>query len=299
MKKIYIVPLLLFALLLGSCSEDKLSSKSVIVDPIVEQNEFDKWIFDKYINVYNIDVLYRMQDIESDMNYNLVPPRYDKSVILTQLVRYLCLEAYDETTGSTQFIKNNFPKILNLIGSPAYKNNGTMVIGTAEGGQKITLYNVNLLDLNDMAQMNDWFFHTIHHEFAHILHQKKPYSPAFEEISGADYITDNWNELSENKALQKGFISQYAASAVSEDFVELISLYITLSDEAWEEKLENAGENDPSTKKPFPGKAIILEKFEIVENYLLESWGIDIHELRDEIKARMDKMSEIDFTTLQ
>lgn len=299
MKNIYILPFLLLALILNSCSEDKLSRTSIIIDPVVEQNEFDKWIFDKYINVYNIDVLYRMEDIESDMNYNLVPAKYDNSVVMTQLVKYLCLEAYDTTTGSTEFIRSNFPKMLNLIGSPAYKNNGTMVIGTAEGGQKITLYNLNLLDLKDIEKLNRWYFQTIHHEFAHILHQKKPYSPAFEEISGSDYITDNWSDLSEDKALQKGFISPYSASSVNEDFVELIAQYITLSDEAWEKKLETAGKEDSTTKKPFPGRTIILEKFEIVANYLLESWEIDIHLLKAEIKSRIEDMENHDFTILQ
>lgn len=50
-----------------------------------------------------------------------------------------------------------------------------MVLGTAEGGMKITLYNVN--DINpdqiDINLLNDYYFQTMHHEFAHILHQTK------------------------------------------------------------------------------------------------------------------------------
>lgn len=50
-----------------------------------------------------------------------------------------------------------------------------MVLGTAEGGMKITLYNVN--DINpdkiDINLLNEYYFQTMHHEFAHILHQTK------------------------------------------------------------------------------------------------------------------------------
>ena len=293
MKNIYTIPLLLLAFILGSCSEDKLSNVSVIVDPVEEPNEFDTWILGNYTNVYNIDVKYRIEDIEADMNYNLVPADLTKSVTITQLVKYLCLEAYDTVTGSPEFIKSYFPKILSLIGSPAYKNNGSMVLGTAEGGQKITLYNVNLLNMKDVEQLNEWYFRTIHHEFAHILHQTIPYTSAFEEISGANYITDNWSGLSEEDALQKGFITPYASSAVSEDFVELISVFATISPEQWEAKLALAEEEKS------PGRKIIEAKFAIVKNYLSESWNIDLEALRSEIAQRIEKMDQYDFTELQ
>ena len=42
---------------------------------------------------------------------------------------------------------------------------------------KITLYNVN--DINpdkiDINLLNEYYFQTMHHEFAHILHQTKNY----------------------------------------------------------------------------------------------------------------------------
>lgn len=85
------------------------------------------------------------------------------------------LEAYDEATGNPNFLRQYIPKTIHFIGSPAYEDNGTMVLGTAEGGMKITLYNVN--DINpdqiDINLLNDYYFQTMHHEFAHILHQTK------------------------------------------------------------------------------------------------------------------------------
>lgn len=274
---------------ISSCSEDSLSSNSVIKDPITVKNDFDKWILEKYIKVYNIDFKYRMEDIESDMNYNLVPAEYDKSIIMGNMVKYLCLEAYDEETGSPSFIRANFPKLVVLIGSPAYRNNGTMVLGTAEGGQKITLYNINLMDMNNLAQLNSWYFQTIHHEFAHILHQKKPYTVDFKEISARDYVTDSWKDFTEKQALQKGFITPYASSAVDEDFVELIAVYLVSSPAVWDKKFVDAG---------VQGREILEAKFNIVQSYMKESWNIDLEELREIIAVRMDHMDDQDFTSL-
>ena len=291
MKKLKIYSLLLLAIFfISSCSEDSLSGTSVIKDPQTKSNEFDEWILNNYIEVYNIDFKYRMEDIESDMNYNLVPADYHNSIIMANLVRYLCLETYDKITGSTEFIRTYFPKIVALIGSPAYKNNGHMVLGTAEGGRKITLYNINLMNMNDIAQLNSWYFQTVHHEFAHILHQTKPYTTDFNEISGADYVTDSWSDKSDEQALQAGFITPYASSAVDEDFVELIATYLTSTQEVWDGFFEVAGET---------GQPILRAKFDIVVNYLKDSWDINITDLRDEIAKRIDEMDEHDFTQLQ
>ena len=103
MKK-YIFSILtasLFALGFTACSEDDLDSKSVITDSQREENEFDRWIMENYVTPYNIDFKYRMEDIESDMNYYLAPADYNKSIQIAKLMKHLCLEAYDEITGKT------------------------------------------------------------------------------------------------------------------------------------------------------------------------------------------------------
>ena len=185
MKYMKYLSVMLAAFLLISCSEEKLDPNSQIFDSSVEQNEFDEWLVENYITPYNIEFKYRMEYIESDMNYYLVPAEYDKSIQIAKLMIHLCLQAYDDVTGSKEFIKTYFPKMIHIIGSPAYRNNGTMVLGTAEGGLKITLYMINSLQL-DPDYLNEYYFHTMHHEFAHILHQTKPYSSDFEMISGRE-----------------------------------------------------------------------------------------------------------------
>lgn len=290
MKYMKYLSVMLAAFLLISCSEEKLDPNSQIFDSSVEQNEFDEWLVENYITPYNIEFKYRMEYIESDMNYYLVPAEYDKSIQIAKLMIHLCLQAYDDVTGSKEFIKTYFPKMIHIIGSPAYRNNGTMVLGTAEGGLKITLYMINSLQL-DPEYLNEYYFHTMHHEFAHILHQTKPYSSDFEMISGSEYVKDTWNSTfkSDEEAQQKGFITPYASSEANEDFVELLSTYITNTPKFWSDMLKTAGKE---------GSAIISQKFDIVYNYMKNTWGIDLDELQAVILKRQAEIDQLDLDTL-
>ena len=272
-----------------ACEEKPLDPTSQIIDSKLEQNEFDKWLVTNYIEPYNIMFKYRMEKNESDFNYWLVPATYENSIKMAKLMKFLCFEPYDELTGSKEFIKSYYPKMIHLVGSGAYRNNGTFVLGTAEGGLKITMYFVNEMII-DPAYLNEYYFKTMHHEFAHILNQIKPYSTDFNAISGPDYVTDTWSHAwaSEREAQQNGFISEYASSEHGEDFVELLSIYVTNTPEYWNNVLKNAG----------AGAEKINAKFEIVYNYMLNSWNIDLNELRDIIQRRQGEIDTLDLETL-
>lgn len=272
-----------------ACEEKPLDPTSQIIDSKLEQNEFDKWLVTNYIEPYNIMFKYRMEKNESDFNYWLVPATYENSIKMAKLMKFLCFEPYDELTGSKEFIKSYYPKMIHLVGSGAYRNNGTFVLGTAEGGLKITMYFVNEMVI-DPAYLNEYYFKTMHHEFAHILNQIKPYSTDFNAISGPDYVTDTWSDAwaSEREAQQNGFISEYASSEHGEDFVELLSIYVTNTPEYWNNVLKNAG----------AGAEKINAKFEIVYNYMLNSWNIDLNELRDIIQRRQGEIDTLDLETL-
>ena len=278
-----------FAVFAASCQEKPLDPDSQILDSKVEQNEFDKWLVTNYVDTYNIMFKYRMEKNESDFNYWLVPATYENSIKMAKLMKFLCLEPYDVITGSREFIKSYYPKMIHLVGSGAYRNNGTFVLGTAEGGLKITMYFVNEMRL-DPDYLNEYYFKTMHHEFAHILNQTKPYSTDFNTISGSEYVTDTWSDAWKNdaEAQQNGFISQYASSEAGEDFVELLSIYVTNTEAYWNNIIKNAG----------AGADIINAKFEIVYNYMLNSWNIDLNELRDEILARQGQIGTLDLETL-
>lgn len=272
-----------------SCKKEKLDPKSVITDPAAgEPTALDKYILREFITPYNISVLYKYVDAESDMNYNLSPANYESSIRMTRLLQYLGTGPYDAVTGSKEFIRSYFPKILNYIGSPAYRNNGTTIAGTAEGGRKITMYNVNFLEgYVDIDYLNFYYFHTIHHEFGHILNQLKPYPNSFREISGGKYVQDSWSDIyaDDGDAIKNGFISSYASKADGEDFVELLATYITMKTKDWEKWISLGGGE---------GKDIILRKMDVVKKYYEESWGISVDSLRSEIMKRQAGLGSFD-----
>lgn len=297
-KKIFLSALFVLSLGLVSC-EDELNDTSVIRVPEYTQNDFDKWLYVNYVVPYNIDVKYRYLDIESSMDYQLIPADYKKSIQLAHLVQYLCLEAYDELTGSKEFIKTYFPKVMPYIGSPAYKNDGSIILGEAEGGRKITLFNVNNLNPKDIATLTDNYFHTIHHEFAHILHQTIPYTPEYNQISGSKYRGNKGFEYYRDRgailgmdmdaaARQDGFITAYASFEGVEDFVEMVSIYVVSTEEKWNEMVNGAGD----------GKKILTQKLQIVKNYLNESWDIDMDELRKIVLRRSEEAINLDVDDL-
>lgn len=285
-KLIYIF-IVVTLLSFSSCKEEKLDEESIFDSEEVMRNEFDKWLLKNYTYPYNIDFKYKMEDIESDMQYSLVPAEIEKARTLAKIVKYVWLEAYDEVAG-INFTRKYVPKMIHLVGSAAYNNDFTMVLGTAEGGLKITLYLVNSLVI-DPDFLNYYYFKTMHHEFAHILNQTKNYDPDFEKVSEADYIGGDWHYDNENTALEKGFISPYAQSEPVEDFVENIATFVTNTPEEWNQKMLIAGTE---------GAEKINLKFDIVKKYMEDSWDIDIVELRNAVQRRTEKLQTVDFNQL-
>lgn len=284
----------------GCNKEDKLDSKSVFVDSEIPKNALDNYLYNNYTKPYNVQILYKYNDNESNMTYRLVPAPYDASIRLSKLMLFLVMDPYSEVTGSTQFLRSNFPKIITYTGSVPVQTNGVIILGTAESGTKVSLY--NLLELNETTGKNsqfltNGFFKTVHHEFQHILNQNKPYPSNFREISGSNYIEDEWNTKYPNNtvgigsAIAAGFISPYASKADTEDFAELYSFYVTRSQADFDAMLNV--ENSTAA-----GRTLILSKLAIVKSYMKSEWGIDMDILRANIIARYPKLSTFDQTTL-
>jgi substrate import-associated zinc metallohydrolase lipoprotein len=300
MKKIlsYLIGIAL-SIAIISCSEDKLDENSVIKEPSSTKNAFDQWLYNNYLVPYNIEFRYKMEDIETSPNRVLVPAEYTKAVAMAKLVKHLCTDAYSEIAGEA-FVRTYFPKVFHLIGSAGWLSNGTRVLGEAEGGRKITLFEINEIDLEDIEILNENYFKTIHHEFAHILHQTKDYSPDYKNITGTDYLTDAWDDPTATPKiewLRRGFISAYARKEPNEDFVEMIANYLVYDDEWWIDMLAEADyedEEDYSEEREKTGKDILEEKLAIVKDYMLGTWNIDLDELRSAIQRRQKEINKLD-----
>lgn len=299
MKKniLYVLPIMLMGLLFTSCESDEIKSESVITADSYQKNDFDKWLEVNYVNPYNIDFKYRYEEIESDYNYYTVPAQMDNAIKMAHILKYLCMETYDEVAG-IEFTRANFPKMFYLIGEWEYRNNGSFILGTAEGGKKILLAGINYLDdvLNGeygdqgyvAENLNHYYIKTIHHEFTHILNQTRDYPTSFQEVTGTSYVNDSqFSEPYVSAFLKRGFISAYAQTEAKEDFAEMVSEYVTHTPEWWEIQMKLADtmwEEDPDQQ--LTGRVLIEQKLDIVRAYMSETWGIDLDELRDCILVR-------------
>lgn len=288
MKKIYNI-FLLGALIVGlaSCEQEKFG-QSIFIDPVEDTDsytyEFDQWLYEHYTVPYNVDFRYRLDDNGTDPNYNVVPVSIGMADTIAHLALYLWYDVYDEV-ASEGFLKENGPRIIQLIGSAMINaSQGTEKLGLAEGGIKITLMKVNLMETNNVDQLNEYIFKTMHHEFSHILHQKKTYPKEFEQLSSADYNPDGWQYTSDTEAWQMGFASPYGGSQAREDFVEIIANYIVKSDADLNKMLTVAGQDGKN------GRKILEHKIEICRTWLLEKWNLDLDALRAEVQLRQANM---------
>lgn len=293
MNKILLTALLLLACVgFVNCSDDAPDGPTIFPTTPVKRNAFDRWLLKNYTNPYNIDFQYRLTDGMTDYTYHLVPADSAKTAKLAILTKYLWFDAYAEVAGAN-FVKANSPRNIVAVGVPGYTRQRTMVLGSAEGGYTVTLNNINALDsltLTNYSVMTHFFFHTMHHEFTHILNQKKPYNPAFDLISRADYVSSNWRHKDDNEAYEAGFVSPYAMSEGIEDFAETMAFYVTLTPDEWNKIIKAAGKN---------GAPIINQKIEMVKDYMQSSWNIDLDRLRDAVLGRGDNIRFLDLNHLK
>jgi len=277
--------LLTFIIVIGflsSCRKDELAD-SIFDTSSPARTKFDTWLLENYTDEYNIEFLYKFSDNESDRNYNLIPAELEKSKVLAQIVKHVWLEAYDEVAG-IDFTRKYVPKMIHLVGSGAFSGDGTVVLGTAEGGLKVTLYSVNDLKL-DIGYLNEYYFHVMHHEFAHILHQTKSYGTDFKRITESGYVGNDWYQYTDPEAQKRGFITAYSQYEPNEDFVETYSMYVTHDQTWWNAALTTSGSAAP----------LLTKKIETVRAYFQTKWNINIDSIRTVILRRGAEVPTINY----
>lgn len=266
---------------LTSCSEDALDDTTVVKDSTRPKTAFDLWLHKNYVETYNINLKYRLEDMETDFTYTLAPADLSNSVKLAHIVLHTWLQAYDEVAGM-DFTRQLAPKVFQFVGSPAFETDNRYMMGQAEGGMKITLFDVNELKIT-RSFLNNSYFQSIHHEFTHILTQTKDYDTDYQKISEGLYEPASWyaSGKTESYALQRGFISTYAMKEYNEDFAETMAFYLVYTPAEWQQKMTTAGAD---------GAAIISQKLQMIRSYMQTTWNIDIDDLRTVIQRRMDEI---------
>lgn len=237
----------------------------------------DVWLYENYVVPYNIEVKYRFDSYELALNKVLVPPMESKVITVMDAIKKTWIEPYNQEAGEN-FLKELAPKQFVLVGSPEYNTNGTITLGTAEGGLKVVLFKINDFEKENKAEVRQ-MLHTIHHEFGHILHQNIMYPEEFKRITTG--YTASWNDFSLEDARSRGYITEYARSQPDDDFVEMLSIMLIEGRE---------GFNAIVSEAPEDAQELLRQKEEIVVSYFKEAWNIDFYNLQTRTQLAIDAL---------
>jgi substrate import-associated zinc metallohydrolase lipoprotein len=266
-----IVLLLCTTLVIGSCSDEAPLKDSQLDVSMPSMTYLDKWIETNYVNPYNIRVMYKWNQNVVTMNRYLYPPTIEKVQPALEIIEKIWLQTYS-TVGGANFVKKIAPREIVLVGGVNINTNGTITLGIADAGQRISLFNTDFIDRKNRESVKQ-FIHTIQHEYVHILNQYKPFDEkAFSKISTG--YTSEWYSSVDFVAREKGFISAYAQSSIMEDFAEMASSMLVNSRAEYEAII--AGIENKKAKDDIRLKEALVVK------YFKEAYNVDFNKLRDE-----------------
>lgn len=289
-KYIFTKAILSFTLLLiiSACErEESIKPVSIFETDEESTDPLDIYLKQEFRDPYGCVVIYKFVDQYIDPNRYAVPPKREVVQPIAELIEQAWIEPYNKASNQGEnFLKTYFPAEIVMLGSPLYNGDGTVTLGVADAGVRVTLTDANSYDPNN-TQWIVQTFRTLHHEFAHIIDQNFNFDiESFYNISGDDYTSPGtWTTVSVNSAISRGMVSPYGTSAVGEDFAELIAYIITLDPDVFEsdyitpEDCTGQGQDCIDRNE---GRRRIKEKYDIVVKYMKEDVGIDLLTLRDE-----------------
>lgn len=277
--KIYkVITVITGVLLFSACAQEDQLTASQLDYSVPVKTDLDKWLDASFLDPYNIKVYYSWNQNLVDNSRYLFPPTIDKVQPALEVVKTIWIDSYTKI-GGADFVKKIAPREFVLVGGVNRNSTGTITLGLAEGGQRVSLFQVDYLNRSSRADVTE-FIHTIQHEYVHILNQTKPFDvQAWAKLTPSGY-TSSWyvEEIADSREL--GFVTSYARLNVMEDFAETASIILTSSKAEYDAIL--ASVTDPV------GKANIKKKEAIVVQYYKDAFNIDFYALRDEAQKNTD-----------
>ncbi|MEA4904776.1 MAG: substrate import-associated zinc metallohydrolase lipoprotein [Petrimonas sp.] len=300
MKNIIYYVAVVVSLFFVSCSEEKLGESQIDTTP-PQLNTTDVWIRENYTTPFNVEVKYKWDKSELDNTKKLTPPYQDRVIPFLDNMKKIWIDPYVKN-GGINFMKQHIPKLMVMVGSHNYLDNGGIVLGQAEGGRKITLFDINYITF-EFDGLSKWekskivdniirAYRTMHHEFGHILTQTVAYPVEYKKITPR-YVS-NWIIYSDSDAKRLGFVTAYAMLNPDEDFSEMLSYMLTMGNEKWNKYIDDIvvyDENwDTDVKATATAKSSIRQKEKIIADYMLQAWKINLYQLQDDIEKAMIEM---------
>lgn len=284
MYRIFII--LSTILLMTGCYDEELLNVPVKENPI-PTDELDVFIDENFTKKYNMAIRYKFVDRYVDPQERVVPPRLEVVKPMLEFIQDFWIEPYLEVANGEAFFMNNVPPEIVFLGGLIFNVDGTVTLGTADAGAQITFTNVNAIDRED----DDWVqlqLQTVYHEFAHTVHQRFKLPNAFETIAATGYTSGgSWFTLTDNEALERGFVSPYATSSPNEDFAETVAFYLFNSN--FEEAIltDEPDCTSPACVERNEGRERVREKVASISEHYKKVTGIDLEDLREVIQSKL------------
>jgi substrate import-associated zinc metallohydrolase lipoprotein len=269
--------------LLNSCREEPIDVPQKTVTP--SNDALDQYIQTNFTDKYGIAVRYAYVDRYIDPNKRVAPPRKELVQPMLEFLTDFWTEPFEGVTNGKVFFARYVPAEIVFIGSSIYNTDGTVTLGTADAGARITLTEVN--DIN--VANKDWVYRqlgTIYHEFAHIVHQNFNLPPNWQEISPQGYTSSgSWYNLTEEEALQRGFVSPYATSSFNEDFAETVA-FILFHPQFYDIYYNDEVCTTSTCELRNDGRALLRKKYNSVLTHYKQYTGVDLLAVRALIQAK-------------
>lgn len=273
-----------------SCYPDEEIDAPVKESP--DSNDpLDLYVQENFIEPFGVAVRFKYVDRYVDQTKRVTPPRREAVIPMLEFLEDFWVEPFTDAQNGDRFFRDHVPAEIVFIGSSMYNDDGTVTLGTADAGARITLTEVNDVDVTDKA----WIIRqlgTIYHEFAHIMHQRYNLPPSWQQISPAGYTgSGSWYNLSDEEALQRGFVSPYATSSYNEDFAELVA-FLLFDENFYEKYLEDEDENDPACAETGcaarnEGRQKLRQKYNAALSHYLQNTGVDLLEVRALVQQKL------------
>jgi substrate import-associated zinc metallohydrolase lipoprotein len=276
----------ILSIVLGSCYDDE--KLSVPIKTVTSSEDaLDQYIQANFIDEYGVAVRYRYVDRYVDQTKRVTPASLDNVEPMLDFLTDFWIEPFVQVPNGDAFFRSHVPAEIIFIGSAIYNSDGTITLGVADAGARITLTEVNIIDLNDQ----DWVFRqlgTIYHEFAHIMHQRYNLPPNWQQISPGGYSSSgSWYNLTEEEALQRGFVSPYATSSFNEDFAELVA-FLLYHPDFYEIYMEDEICSTAACEARNAGRAKIRTKYTALLNHYKQNTKVDLLAVRALIQAKLN-----------
>jgi len=291
-KEILSILMTIGILTLSACSSsDDVDYTPSVITPSDHPN--DVYIRENMLDKYGAAIRWRWDDrflqkgqLASAIDEDLVIP-------VTQLIENLWIQPFIVLSDDSEaFIKRLIPKEIIYIGSYIYNDDGARLAGFADGGTRVSLLNLNALDMSDRMWIEEQLI-TMHHEFNHIVHQNHGIPSGFNTVSSNGYLGQGWNNgVSLSDAIIRGMVSAYGTSNEYEDFSELVSRFLVQDEETFNSLYLIDSDCSIFADEVFctdlnNGRELIRQKLQMVKDFYLENFNINLNDLRDTIQSRM------------